>query len=69
MSQTPINDFIKAMQAEFGEVAYKATSADGRVFTKNWPTNKFHPANREGGVKPVLKEDMQPVIEKKRGKR
>jgi hypothetical protein len=66
---TPINDFIKAFQAEFGEVAYKATSADGRVFTKNWPTNKFHPASREGGVKPVLLKDMQPVIEKKRGKR
>jgi hypothetical protein len=62
---TPINDFIKAFQVEFGEVAYKATSADGRVFTKNWPTNPHHPANREGGVKPVLLADMQPVIEKK----
>jgi hypothetical protein len=67
--QTPINDFIKAFQAEFGEVAYKATSADGRVFTKNWPTNPHAACNRAGGIKPVLLKDMQPVIEKKRGKR
>ena len=32
-----INDFIKAIQKEFGNVEYKATSKDGLVFkTKGW---------------------------------
>jgi hypothetical protein len=65
MSQTPINDFIKAMQAKFGDVAYKATSADGRVVTRNWPTNPHAACNRAGGIKPVLLEDMPKPIEKK----
>lgn len=65
MSQLTINEFVKAMQAEFGEVAYKATGPDGRVYTKNWPTNPHHPANREGGIKPILLEDMPKPIEKK----
>lgn len=27
-----INDFLKAIQKEFGHVEYKATSKDGQVF-------------------------------------
>lgn len=33
-----INDFLKAIQKEFGDVEYKITTADGVVFrkTKGW---------------------------------
>jgi hypothetical protein len=60
-----INEFVKAMQKEFGEVSYKATGPNGRVCTKNWPTNPHHPANIVGGVKPILLEDMPKPIERK----
>ena len=37
-----INDFIKAIQKEFGHVEYKATSKDGLVFkTKGWKDDKM----------------------------
>ena len=36
-----INEFIKAIQKEFGHVEYKATSKDGVVFkTKGWRDDK-----------------------------
>ena len=32
-----INDFLKAIQKEFGHVEYRATSKDGQVFkSKGW---------------------------------
>ena len=65
MSQMTINEFVKAMQKEFGEVAYKATGPDGRIYTKNWPTNPYHPANRTDYVKPILLEDMPKPIKRK----
>jgi hypothetical protein len=50
-----INDFLKAIQKEFGHVEYKATSKDGQVFkSKGWRDDKvginqrqFTNANRE----------------------
>jgi hypothetical protein len=50
-----INDFVKSMQKEFGDLAYKATSKEGKVYVKNWPTNPHHPANRTDYVKPCVK--------------
>jgi hypothetical protein len=36
-----INDFLKAIQKEFGHVEYKATSKDGQVFkSKGWRDDK-----------------------------
>lgn len=37
-----INDFLKAIQKEFGDVEYKITTADGIVFrkTKGWRDDK-----------------------------
>lgn len=38
-----INDFLKAIQKEFGDVEYKITTADGVVFrkTKGWRDDKI----------------------------
>lgn len=37
-----INDFIKAIQKEFGHVEYKATSNEGQVFkSKGWKDDKI----------------------------
>jgi hypothetical protein len=38
-----INDFLKAIQKEFGEVEYKITTADGLTFrkTKGWDNAKI----------------------------
>ena len=37
-----INDFLKAIQKEFGHVEYKATSKDGLVFkSKGWKDDKI----------------------------
>ena len=38
-----INDFLKAIQKEFGEVEYKITTADGITFrkTKGWDDAKM----------------------------
>jgi hypothetical protein len=37
-----INDFLKAIQKEFGHVEYKATSKDGQVFkSKGWRDDKI----------------------------
>jgi hypothetical protein len=49
-----INDFVKSMQKEFGDLSYKATSKEGKVYVKNWPTNPHHPANRTDYVKPCI---------------
>ena len=52
-----INDFIKAIQKEFGHVEYKATSKDGIVFkTKGWRdakvvANERQLTNASGEVK------------------
>jgi hypothetical protein len=65
--KTSINDFIKSIQVEFGEVSYKATSPEGKIYLKAWPTNPHHPANRNDGVKPVLKGDVVlPIVKKGR---
>ena len=65
--KTLINDFIKSIQVEFGEVSYKATSPEGKIYVKAWPTNPHHPANRNDGVKPVLKGDVVlPMVKKGR---
>jgi hypothetical protein len=51
-----INDFIKAIQKEFGNVEYKATSKDGLVFkTRGWKdakvvANERQLANANGEV-------------------
>ena len=67
-NKTSINDFIKSIQVEFGEVSYKAKSPEGKIYLKAWPTNPHHPANRNDGVKPVLKGDVVLPIIKKRKK-
>jgi hypothetical protein len=37
-----INDFLKAIQKEFGQVEYKATSKNGQVFkSKGWKNDKI----------------------------
>jgi hypothetical protein len=66
--KTSINDFIKSIQVEFGAVSYKATSPEGKIYLKAWPTNPHHPANRNDGVKPVLKGDVVLPMVKKRKK-
>jgi len=66
-NKTSINDFIKSIQVEFGAVSYKATSSEGKTYLKAWPTNPHHPANRNDGVKPVLKGDVVlPMVKKGR---
>jgi hypothetical protein len=36
-----INEFLKAIQKEFGHVEYKATSKDGQIFkSKGWRDDK-----------------------------
>ena len=36
-----INEFLKAIQKEFGKVEYKATSKDGQTFkSKGWDNAK-----------------------------
>jgi hypothetical protein len=66
-NNTSINDFIKSIQVEFGAVSYKATSPEGKIYLKAWPTNPHHPANRNDGVKPVLKGDVVlPMVKKGR---
>jgi hypothetical protein len=44
-----INDFLKAIQKEFGEVEYKITTADGITFrkTKGWDNAKVEFDERE----------------------
>jgi hypothetical protein len=43
-----INDFLKAIQKEFGHVEYKATSNDGQTFkSKGWDNAKVEFDKRE----------------------
>ena len=44
-----INEFIKAMQREFGDIAYRATRfEDGKVIEKNYPKwDKPQPINKD----------------------
>ena len=43
-----INDFLKAIQKEFGQVEYKATSKDGQTFkSKGWDNAQVEFDKRE----------------------
>lgn len=44
MAEMTCNEFLKAMQAEFGPCEYKATKGDQVIQSKGWPKGN-HPAN------------------------
>jgi hypothetical protein len=64
-SKKPVAESVAVFRQHFGDLAYKITGPDNKVITKNWFTNPNHPANRAGGVKPVLQEDWQKYFERK----